>query len=68
MNATNVNRKLVELEAMAEHFKQSVTALKQELVDGGAPSSSARKGVLPATEKARLLAKRQQNRIKKSHQ
>ncbi|WP_417868000.1 hypothetical protein [Xanthomarina gelatinilytica] len=66
--ATDILNRLNELEAQAELIKFSVTALKQELVDGGAPSSSARKGVLPATEKARLLAKRQQNRIKKSHQ
>lgn len=65
MATTNVLDKLAQLEANAQMILNSVTALKQELVDGGAPTGSARKGVLPATEKARLLAKRQQNRIKK---
>lgn len=65
MNATKVNSKLAELEAMAELFKNSVATLKEELQGSGAPKGSARKGGLPESEKARILAKRQKNRIKK---
>jgi hypothetical protein len=68
MATTQILDRLAQLEANAQMILNSVTALKQELVDGGAPTGSARKGALNATERARLLAKRQKNRIKKSHQ
>lgn len=56
--------RLNEMEAHLELLQQSVTALKQELVDGGAPTGSARKGSLNNTERARILARRQTNRMK----
>jgi len=56
--------RLNEMEAHLEILQQSVTALKQELVDGSAPTGSARKGALSRTQKAELLAKRQKNRLK----
>lgn len=63
MENSKILDRLNEMEAHLQILQSSVTALKQELVDGGAPTGSARKGALNATERARLLAKRQKNRL-----
>ncbi len=64
MDNSKILDRLNEMEAHLEILQQGVTALKQELVDGGAPTGSARKGSLSQTQKTDLLAKRQKNRLK----
>lgn len=64
MDNSKILDRLNEMEAHLQILQLSVTALKQELVDGGAVTSSARKGSLSSTQKAELLANRQKSRIK----
>lgn len=68
MDANIINR-LDQLEAFADLIKVHVTVLKKELSDGGASSSSARKGkkVLSEKEIAKILGKRQKNRMRNNH-
>ena len=63
-----VQRRLDKLEAFADLMKEHVTVLKKELADSGASKSSARKGkpAVSEKEKARVLAKVQKNRLRKS--
>ncbi|WP_417873880.1 hypothetical protein [Xanthomarina gelatinilytica] len=64
MDNSKMLDRLNEMEAHLQILQQSVTALKQELEDGGASKSSARKGALSSTQKADLLAQRQKRRLK----
>lgn len=73
MTAREIERSLEALEVHAEGLRrfanniiEHVAVLKQELEGSGAPSGSARKGALPAKEKARVLARIQKSRIKKT--
>lgn len=73
MKARELERSLRDIEIQAEGLQrfasniiEHVAVLKKELGDGGASKGSARKGAVPAKEKARVLARIQKNRIKKN--
>ena len=66
-NKKAINR-LDEIEAHLDLIKEHMTVLKKELADSGASKSSARKGkpAISEKEKAKVLAKVQKNRLRKS--
>lgn len=60
-------KRIEMMEAYADNIKTEMSVLKKELVDSGASSNSARKGTgLTPEQKAKVLAKRQKQRLKKS--
>lgn len=61
----SIRNRLDRLEAFADLMKEHVTVLKKELGDGGASTGSARKGI-SEKEKAKILAKRRKNRMKRA--
>jgi len=66
----NVRNRLERLEAYADLIKEHVTVLRKELADSGVSKNSARKGkvVISEKEKAKIIAKRQKARMKKTTQ
>lgn len=63
---TKILNKIEELEAYASMMTQHLTVLKKELEGSGAPTGSARKGVLSNKEIAKIKAKRQKSRMRKN--
>lgn len=65
MDVKKIFKQIEELEKTADLLQRGVMMLKKELVDGGASSSSARKGLISEDEKRDILLSRKRKRIEK---